>query len=398
MGEHPVPGGKSSFTLFTNDPLVRLMKRFHPAMQGMPFFLMNVLTVWLITWIPLLLLTLIQGRAAAGDIDIPFLSDFFTHTRFLFVAPLLLLLPFFLEPRVEEALTQLIDRRMVDEATMPLYLSAIAKTRTFVGSVPAMAFMLGIVVLAQLLDIRRGLLQDVTLWQFTGAGRSLSDLTPAGWWLYRVSIPVFQFLLLRSFWHYLAWAGFLFRVSLLRLRLVPAHPDQAGGIRFLGMSQILFTPWTFGLSSAFASEIGMRIMYAGTPLGSFQNIVVLFLALFLTVLLLPLLVFCPMLAKAKKIGLLQYGLLAGDLLRSFDARWMTGKKAAGEEILTATDPSATTDYLSTYMVLRRMRLFPFDLMIVAVLLASMIVPMLPLLLTVVSLTEGIIKIVKILGS
>jgi hypothetical protein len=77
---------------------------------------------------------------------------------------------------------------------------------------------------------------------------------------------------------------------------------------------------------------------------------------------------------------------------------MTGEKASGEEILSATDPSATTDYLSTYMVLRGMRLVPFDLRIVAILLTSLLVPMLPLLLTVSSLTEEIIKIIKILGS
>jgi hypothetical protein len=142
----------------------------------------------------------------------------------------------------------------------------------------------------------------------------------------------------------------------------------------------------------------MRIIYGGETLLSFQKIIILFIALFLAALLLPLLAFCPMLVRAKKDGLKEYGLLAVDLLKAFDARWMTGKKAAGEKILSAVDPSATTDYLSTYMVLRGMRFVPFDLRIVAVLLASLIVPMLPLLLTVVSLTEGIIKIVKILWS
>jgi len=397
MQVHPAPGGKEEFSLFTNDPLVRLMKRFHPSMHGFPFFLVNVLIVWLVTWLPLLVLSLLTGSAAAGDIAIPFLSDFFSHTRFLFVAPLLLLLPVFLEPRVEETLARLIDRGLVDEAATPLYISAIAKARAFVGSIPAMAFMLGVVVLALLLDIRRELPQDISIWQFAGTGRSLSDLTPAGWWLHRVSIPVFQFLLLRSIWHYLSWAGLLYRVSLLGLRLVPAHPDQTGGIRFLGLSHALFTPWTFGLSSAFASEIGMRIIYGGAALISFQNIILLFISLFLAALLLPLLVFCPMLLKAKRLGLIEYGLLAGDLLRSFDTRWMTGEKAAGEEILSATDPSATTDYLSTYMVLRGMRLVPFDLRIVAFLTASMVIPMLPLLLTVISLTERIIQILKIIG-
>jgi hypothetical protein len=383
-------------TLFTSDPLIRLMKRFHPSMRGLPFLFANVLTVWLITWLPLLLLSLLTGRA--GSIAVPFSFDIFSHTRFLFVAPLLLLLPLFLEPKIGEALAVLIERGVVDEAAMPRYVSAIERTRALLGSIPVLSFMIGIVVFAALLDVRRDLPQDITIWQFAGTERSPSDLTPAGWWLYRVSIPVFQLLLLRSVWHYLVWAGLLFRISLLRLRLVPTHPDQAGGIRFLGLSQVFFTPWTFGLSSAFASGIGMKILYGGGTLDSFQNIILIFLALFLAALLLPLLMFCPMLIRAKKEGLKEYGLLAVDLLRAFNARWMTGEKASGEEILSATDPSATTDYLSTYMVLRGMRLVPFDLRIVAILLTSLLVPMLPLLLTVSSLTEEIIKIIKILGS
>ncbi|HOE72051.1 MAG: hypothetical protein BWZ01_00980 [Deltaproteobacteria bacterium ADurb.BinA179] len=397
MEGHPAPGGIDGLSLFMNDPLVRLMKRFHPSLRGLPFFFANVLIVWLITWLPLLVLSL-AGRAEAAGIVVPFSCDFVSHIRFLFVAPLLLLHPLFLEPWIKETLTHLIERGMVDEAAMPRYINAVGKTRALLGSIPVTVFMLGIVILVMLLDIRRDLPQDITLWQFVGTGRSLSDLTPAGWWLYRVSIPVFQFLFLRSILHYLAWVGLLFRVSLLGLRLVPAHPDQAGGIRFLALSQVLFTPWAFGLSSVLASEIGMRIIYGGETLLSFQKIIILFIALFLAALLLPLLAFCPMLVRAKKDGLKEYGLLAVDLLKAFDARWMTGKKAAGEKILSAVDPSATTDYLSTYMVLRGMRFVPFDLRIVAVLLASLIVPMLPLLLTVVSLTEGIIKIVKILWS
>jgi hypothetical protein len=137
----------------------------------------------------------------------------------------------------------------------------------------------------------------------------------------------------------------------------------------------------------------MEIVYGGATLDSFRNMIILFFVLVLTALLLPLLAFFPRLVRAKRIGLMEYDLLACSLLRSFDRKWMTGKAAAGEEILSVSDPSATTDFLSTYLVLKDMKIVPFDLRITAVLLMPVIFPMLPLLLTVVPLQE-ITRLVK----
>jgi len=43
----------------------------------------------------------------------------------------------------------------------------------------------------------------------------------AGWWLGCVSLPVFQFLLLRRYFRLVIWARFLWQVSRLELALVP---------------------------------------------------------------------------------------------------------------------------------------------------------------------------------
>jgi hypothetical protein len=57
---------------------------------------------------------------------------------------------------------------------------------------------------------------------------------PPGYWLAAVSLPIFQFILLRWYVRFFIWFQFLWRISKLDLRLLPAHPDRAGGLGFLG--------------------------------------------------------------------------------------------------------------------------------------------------------------------
>ena len=52
----------------------------------------------------------------------------------------------------------------------------------------------------------------------------------AGWWLGVVSLPVFQFLLLRWYFRIFVWARFLWQVSRIDLQLLTAHPDRSGGL------------------------------------------------------------------------------------------------------------------------------------------------------------------------
>ena len=64
----------------------------------------------------------------------------------------------------------------------------------------------------------------------------------AGNYFFWLSLPVFQFMLIRWYYRLLLWCRFLWRVSRLDLDLVPAHPDRAGGLGFLGINTYAFAP------------------------------------------------------------------------------------------------------------------------------------------------------------
>jgi hypothetical protein len=63
------------------------------------------------------------------------------------------------------------------------------------------------------------------------AGRM--QLTLTGWWYAFVSVPVYQFLLVRWYYRIAIWMRFLWQVSRIELRLIPTHPDRLGGLGFL---------------------------------------------------------------------------------------------------------------------------------------------------------------------
>lgn len=73
-------------------------------------------------------------------------------------------------------------------------------------------------------------------------------LTPADYWNVFVSVPLFQFVLVRWYFRFFLWFWFLFRVSRLRLCLLASHADRAAGLGFLGVSVNAFA--AFSLSSS----------------------------------------------------------------------------------------------------------------------------------------------------
>lgn len=82
---------------------------------------------------------------------------------------------------------------------------------------------------------------NASTWYVGGVGAELR-LSMAGYWLAYVSLPLYQFLLLRWLFRILVWPRFLWQVSRLNLHLVPTHPDRAGGLGFLAQSAAAFMP------------------------------------------------------------------------------------------------------------------------------------------------------------
>jgi len=144
--------------------------------------------------------------------------------------------------------------------------AAIAAAMRLRNSVLAEVLLIAIVYgLGVLFIWRRHAAMDVPTWYgMTVTGKLQPTL--AGWWLGCVSLPLVQFILLRWYFRLLIWTRFLWQVSRIDLRLVPIHPDRAGGLGFLSTVTYAFAPLLAGQGVLLAGVMANKIFYAGAKL------------------------------------------------------------------------------------------------------------------------------------
>ena len=114
------------------------------------------------------------------------------------------------------------------------------------------------------------------------------------------------------------------------------------------------------LGAVIAGEYADSIAYFGTPIKETRARMVAFVLISVLVVLGSLTVLSPKLADAKRNGLGQYGQLARRLTASFDSKRLNEIDAKQEAMLGSPDPSWFVDYISSFNVIREMRVIPIS--------------------------------------
>jgi hypothetical protein len=99
-------------------------------------------------------------------------------------------------------------------------------------------------------------------------------------------------------------------------------------------------------------------------------------------------------AAARRKGLADYGLLAQQYVESFQQKWIVGN-GSSDELLGTGDIQSLADLGNSYADVREMRITPFGLQDVTRLAAVNAAPLVPLLLTVWSPEEVILRVLKV---
>jgi hypothetical protein len=161
----------------------------------------------------------------------------------------------------------------------------------------------------------------------------------------------------------------------------------------MGKSSIAFTPFLFAQGALLAGQIANRISYNGQPLLSFKLTIVGFVGFFVAAILAPLLVFTPQLERAKREGNAEYGAFASEYVMDFDQKWLR-RKVNDEQLLGSADIQSLADLGNSFAVVREMRVAPFAIDDVVRLLGATVVPMVPLLLTIMPLEQLVTEAIK----
>ena len=381
------------FSLVLGGPLYQLMVRSRLIEPPVGHLGWRIGLIAALAWLPLALLTTFSGRFTAG-VPVPFLYDYEVHTRLLFSLPLLVLAETVVHFRMRIIAAQFVERHIVTEAVRPGFdaiLASAMRLRNFAGAEIAMLLL---VIVAGPFIWREALALHPEAWYATRTGSTLSP-TPAGRWYEFVSVPLFQFILLRWYYRLFIWYRFLFQVSRLDLNLVPLHPDRCCGLGFLGNVASAFAPLLAAHSALVAGFIANRILHEGKKLPDYRFELVGMLFILFVIVIGPLSVFVPKLHRARLEGLRTYGRLASDYVVAFAAKWASGRTQPGEPLLGSSDIQSMADLDSSLAIVREMKLVPFGRRTLVQAIVVIALPVAPLALTMFSLEELFKRLIKV---
>jgi hypothetical protein len=382
-----------TFSITKGGPLHWLLVRLGHAGDERRLVFRRALATILITWLPLLLLSFMQGLAWGGYIKIPFLRDFAVNVRLLVAVPILILAESRIDWRWRVLVLEFLRSELVNEKTLPSFEAVLERTTRWRDRVLPEALLAIAALFPSIFLVKTELLMTGTSnWHNLPSGA----VSAAGWWFNLVSTPIFRFLLLRWFWRMFLWTSFLWRVSRVNLFLVATHTDLAAGLGFLSEGQKAFSPIVFAGGAVIASEVGNAIAYQGAVLSSMKFPMIAYGVLAIIFLVLPLLVVAPVLLKIKRKGLLEYGAQVTIHNQLFEQKWIQEEKPADETLLGSPDPSSLADLGSSFTVVRQMRLVPIDKPTLITLAVSAALPMLPVVLYATPAPE-LIRMLKMLG-
>jgi hypothetical protein len=379
------------FSLVLGGPLFQLLRRAHLADDALHLLRQRVIVISLLAWLPLLVLSMVEGHVQEGTATVPFLFDIEAHVRFLVALPLLVIAELVVHQRMRPLLKQFLERNLIPENEMAAFEDAVESSFRLRNSMVAEVALIALVYGFGILFLWRNYIAlDAATWYATRTPDGL-QLSLAGKWYACVSLPFFQFLLCRWYFRLFVWARFLWKVSRIPLDLVPTHPDRVGGLGFLADTAYAIAVLATAHGALLAGQLANRILFLGAELPQYRGQVALLVVVMLCVILGPLLVFAPQLAQAKRQGLREYGTLAERYVREFDAKWQRGGAPAGEPLVGSADIQSLADLGNSYEVVKEMRLAPITYNAVIGVVAATLVPLSPLLLTMMPL-DALLKV------
>jgi membrane protein YdbS with pleckstrin-like domain len=383
-----------NFSLTRGGPFHRILVHLGRASDERRRVVNRALFATLVTWLPLLVLSLAQGVAYGSQVKIPFLRDFAVNARFLIALPIMILAESGIDQKWRMLVLEFLRSGLVNDGELLSFESVIEKTIRLRDRMLPEVVMIVLVYLSPIFLGKTELLMNgISNWHTTAAGA----MTLAGWWFRLVSTPVFRFLLLRWFWRMFLWTSFLWRASRINLFLVATHTDMAAGLGFLSEGQKAFSSIVFAGGVVIAGSVGNGLAYQGATLASEKFPMIVYGVLAVIVLVVPLLVVAPALLKTKKQALIEYGRLVTKHNQLFQTRWVRQQHDPDETLLGNPDASSLADLGSSFSVVREMRLVPVTKPTLITLAVAAALPMVPVVLFATPTNEILRVVLKMLA-
>ena len=381
------------FSLVLGGPLYQLYLRTKLTRRPLDLLLRRVVGISLFCWLPLLLLSLFS-RHIMGGVAVPFLYDVDVHTRFLAAVPLLIAAEVVVHGRIRPIVRQFIDRGIITQSDRAKFEAIINSTISLRNSVLIEVLILVFVYTVGHWVWREHFALGISTWYaFTVSGGT--RLTPAGYWYAFVSLPLLRFILYRWYFRLFLWYRFLWQIRGLNLQLNLFHPDRSGGLGFLAGSVFAFSPLLLAHTVFLAGFIGDRIWHTTATLPDFKMEIVGAILFLVVLVSAPLSFFLNRLTVGRRVALRDFGCLSSRYVDDFRHKWIEEPPSGAEPLLGTSDIQSLADLGNSYTTVTEMRLLPMGKETIVRLVILLIVPLLPLTLTMIPLDQIVDRLLRL---
>jgi len=144
-----------NFSLVLGGPLFQLLRRTHLSDDALMLMRQRIIVISLLAWLPLLVLSALEGQLLGGSAAVPFLLDVEVHIRFLVVVPLLIAAELVVHQRMRFVVRQFLERSLIPASALPRFNAAIASAFRLRNSVLAEVLLIAFVYIVGVLIIWR---------------------------------------------------------------------------------------------------------------------------------------------------------------------------------------------------------------------------------------------------
>ena len=382
--------------VFVGGPLTRWERSLGLLKAHRSLVANRALIAVVIGWVPLAILAGVQLLISSDESAKSFFTDISVHARFLVAVPALLYAEQECLPRLGKIVNHFQETGMVIGEDTVRFQAAVTSTRRLLSSNAVDLVLLVLVYVVVVVIALYFSTEALMPWYRRGAMSGLR-LSPAGWWHVVVSLPLLLFIFFIWIWRLALWTRFLFLMSRLNLRLIAAHPDRVGGLKFVSTSLRGFRLISFACGTVVAGAILNRQVHQGHQPFEFQKLLI-GLLVFLAILFAgPMTIFLKKLRETKNRGTFEYGALAMTVGKQFESTWLPQRNSLEKKSLDVLDFSATTDLYSVVGNVSAMREVPFTLReLIGPIGVSAMLPFLPLALLALPMEVILRGLVKLL--
>jgi hypothetical protein len=351
------------FSLFDDDLLNRIFASIGLQSRHGRDLAGRIAAVVCLTWMPMAMFALMEGLVSTRIEATNFFADYAAYAQFLIALPLYIIAERVVNRNTREGSRDFLDTGVVDPADVPYVNEShleVKRLRLAWWPEALCIFLAYFFALSTILPEFFG--ADLLTWHTQLFGHQ-RHLTWAGGWAMLVALPVYNYWWLRIAWKVAIWTRYLWRMSRLHLQLVASHPDEMGGIGFVGEVQAKFAIviFAYGISSV-AAVVAYKVKIEGASLlvppvwGTTLGFILGAPAAFLW----PLFMFTKQLFRTKRKMVALYREQATRHARAFEAKWI-GLHAHDDSVIDVQELMRINHVATVFERIEHMRVVPFDL-------------------------------------